>query len=412
MNFIANLKNHPDWVAAENVCQVLVSNGYKAYLAGGVVRDAIMGRIPHDIDIATDAAPEVVEALFSNTVAIGKKFGIITVVEGKSTIEVARFRSDGNYRDGRHPESIQFASAKEDADRRDFTINGLFFDISENKIIDYVDGQKDIEQKIIRAIGKPELRFAEDHLRILRAIRFAAQLGFVIEKQTWLAIVASSQSLLKVSAERIYQEIEKLLLSKDPILGLKLLLESKIFEGLFCCPPCVISEHYLYQITKLFEKRVSSLEEAMFFMFFPLVNNRDFNLKTCLTTALKASNKVQKFVTDAFWYYQKRLEHFAAREGQFICLLSEPSFVVAMDAALKLGWLANSEQEKYLKFAAKYQKLLINGKLPQAWVSGVDLQHLFSGVELGNAIKKSYWLQLEGTVKSKEDLIAFWEKGG
>ncbi len=185
--------------------------GFFAYFAGGSVRDRLLGRKAKDYDIATAARPEQVETLFQKTVAVGKAFGVIVVIRDGIAIEVATFRSDGSYPDGRRPKSIEFCDAREDAIRRDFTINGMFYDPIEEKLFDYVGGKKDLEKRIIRAIGNPERRFAEDHLRMLRAVRFAYTLGFEIEPITYAAIRKHAPDLGKISAERIESEFSRIL---------------------------------------------------------------------------------------------------------------------------------------------------------------------------------------------------------
>jgi len=185
--------------------------GFTAFFAGGSVRDKLLGREAKDYDIATNARPEQIEALFPKTVAVGKAFGVIVVVEDNTETEVATFRADGGYQDGRRPDSIHFCGAEEDAKRRDFTVNGMFQDPIEDNVIDYVGGQADLEKKIIRAIGDPEKRFAEDHLRMLRAVRFAHTLGFEIEPATRAAIQKHASDLSKISAERIENEFSRTL---------------------------------------------------------------------------------------------------------------------------------------------------------------------------------------------------------
>ena len=185
--------------------------GFTAYFAGGSVRDKLLGREAKDYDIATNALPEQIEALFPKTFAVGKAFGVIVVVEDETETEVATFRADGGYQDGRRPDSVHFCGAEEDAKRRDFTVNGMFYDPIENKVIDYVGGQADLEKKIIRAIGDPEKRFAEDHLRMLRAVRFEHTLDFAIEPATRAAIQKHAPDLAKISAERIENEFSRTL---------------------------------------------------------------------------------------------------------------------------------------------------------------------------------------------------------
>ena len=195
---------------AKEIARRLNAAGFQAFWVGGCVRDFLLGREPQDFDIATDARPEQIEKLFKRTIAVGRKFGVMVVVEGKQQFQVATFRAEAVYQDGRRPEKVVFASAEADAQRRDFTVNGLFFDPLTEEIHDWVGGEKDLRAKIIRTIGAPEERFAEDHLRLLRAVRFAAQLGFGIEPETFAAIKSLAPKIKLISAERIRDELIKL----------------------------------------------------------------------------------------------------------------------------------------------------------------------------------------------------------
>src|SRR5688572_4647494 len=189
--------------------------GHVAYFAGGCVRDLLLGRQPKDYDVATDAPPARVRKLFANTQAVGAAFGVILVRDGRSTIEVATFRADGAYADGRHPMEVRFTTAEEDAARRDFTINGLFLDPldgdGDGRVLDFVGGRDDLDAGVIRAIGEPERRFEEDHLRLLRAVRFAARLGFGVESKTAAAIRLHAPQLKRISPERIADELRVML---------------------------------------------------------------------------------------------------------------------------------------------------------------------------------------------------------
>ncbi|MDH3346149.1 MAG: CCA tRNA nucleotidyltransferase, partial [Kiritimatiellaceae bacterium] len=199
------------YTTAFNILSKIREEGFIAYFAGGAVRDQILGRQPKDYDIATNALPDQIEALFPKTVAIGKAFGVIIVVQAGIETEVATFREDVGYQDGRRPESVLFCGAKEDAIRRDFTINGMFYDPIEDEIIDYVGGQEDLKNSLLRAIGDPTRRFAEDHLRMLRAVRFAHTLGFKIDPATREAILAQADDLANISIERIENEFSRIL---------------------------------------------------------------------------------------------------------------------------------------------------------------------------------------------------------
>lgn len=196
-------------VATEIVRRLQAAN-FRAFWVGGCVRDLLLGREPGDYDIATSALPDQIEKLFKRTVAVGRKFGVMLVVEGEHQSQVATFRAEADYRDGRHPETVSFGDARADALRRDFTINGLFYDPVAAKLHDWVGGEADLKRGIIRTIGVAEERFAEDHLRLLRAVRFAAQLGFGIEPQTFAALKANAAKIKTISAERIRDELIKL----------------------------------------------------------------------------------------------------------------------------------------------------------------------------------------------------------
>ncbi|MFC1528488.1 CCA tRNA nucleotidyltransferase [Candidatus Latescibacterota bacterium] len=204
--------------------------GFNAILVGGVVRDIIMGIKPEDYDIATDASPSDVERLFDRVVPIGKQFGVsIIILDGKS-YEVARFRMDGIYEDGRRPSWIEPSTMKEDVKRRDFTINALMYDPFDDRVIDYVGGREDIRDRIIRTVGNPDQRFSEDLLRMLRGVRFAAQFDFTIERNTLDALRRHAPEILSVSSERIGEELMKMFTCDTPNRALTLLDETGLLD--------------------------------------------------------------------------------------------------------------------------------------------------------------------------------------
>ena len=190
----------------------------------------LLGREPGDYDIVTAALPEQVERIFKRTVAVGRKFGVMVVVEGARQFQVATFRAEGDYQDGRHPEQVAFGDAMADARRRDFTVNGLFYDPVRKELHDWVGGQADLRARIIRTIGAPAERFAEDHLRLLRAVRLAAQLDFGLEAGTLAALKANAGKITTISAERVREELVKLFRPPHASRGLDLLRESGLLE--------------------------------------------------------------------------------------------------------------------------------------------------------------------------------------
>ncbi len=215
---------------AREIAAQLRKAGHIAHFAGGCVRDMIRGLTPKDYDIATDARPEAVQKLFPRTYAVGAHFGVVVVVEGEMNFEVATFRSDDAYIDGRRPVSVHFSSPEEDAKRRDFTINGMFFDPEKNEVIDFVGGRADLEAKLVRAIGDPAQRFAEDRLRMLRAVRFGTVLDYKIDNQTWDALLADASSITQISAERIRDELVRIFLSPNRVRGWDLLDQSGLMR--------------------------------------------------------------------------------------------------------------------------------------------------------------------------------------
>ena len=218
--------------AALEVLTALRDAGHEAYFAGGSVRDDVMGRTPKDFDVTTSATPPEVMELFERCVAVGAQFGVIVVLNAGHEVEVATFRTESGYADGRRPDQVTWASAREDVLRRDFTINGLLGDplatSPEARVIDHVGGLSDLEAGLVRAIGEPTQRFAEDQLRLLRAIRFAARLEFRIEEDTWFAIRALADTIANVSAERTRDELERMLTEGGALRAWRLLKESDL----------------------------------------------------------------------------------------------------------------------------------------------------------------------------------------
>ncbi|HXX14448.1 MAG TPA: CCA tRNA nucleotidyltransferase [Candidatus Eremiobacteraceae bacterium] len=216
---------------ANAICETLQSHGHQAYLVGGCVRDLLLDRDPTDYDVATDASPDRVLELFPDTVSVGAQFGVVLVKDSSAKVEVATFRKDIGYSDGRHPDRVVYTtSPEEDVRRRDFTINGLLLRHNTDEVLDFVGGQSDLRAEVIRAIGDPERRFAEDKLRMLRAVRFAARFGYAIEPKTFAAIHRHAPEIHFVSAERIREELSKLLSEGAARSGFELLDKTRLLQ--------------------------------------------------------------------------------------------------------------------------------------------------------------------------------------
>ncbi len=229
-----------NFAGALEIVKTLTQKGYQAFFVGGCVRDAVLGRRSEEIDIATSATPQQVQQAFTKTVAVGESFGVMLVIKGGMKFEVATFRRESRYGDGRHPECVDYTkSPEEDVRRRDFTINGMLYDPISKELYDYVEGLRDIEQGLVRTIGDPGKRFGEDRLRMMRAVRFASCLGFELDGKALVAIRDAASSISVVSGERIREELVKILTRRNSGDGLRLLSS------------CGLLEHFLPEVQRM-----------------------------------------------------------------------------------------------------------------------------------------------------------------
>jgi tRNA nucleotidyltransferase/poly(A) polymerase len=406
-------KSKPLYDRAVQIVNKLRSAGYQAYFAGGSVRDQIRGVPPTDYDIATSAKPEDVLSLFPQAIPVGVAFGVVLIPVGrlfpggeKTHIEIATFRSDGVYRDGRHPESVIFSNEKEDALRRDFTINGMFFDPSEKRIIDYVGGREDLKAGLIRTIGDPELRFKEDYLRIIRAVRFAAQFSFRIEPGTYAVIQKMADSVRGVSQERIRDELEKILTGANPAGGLILLEESGILKIIL--PEIILGEGAarFSPILKCFGFMIRpSFELAMSTLLYQI---EDSAVVHGICSRLKLSNaqtdRIISIVRD-FPLFQGILKMGEAELKRFLRVDYLKELLELYHAAK----LAFGESLTGWEFCVqKLETFRPEDLFPPALLSGDDLIKM--GYSPGPLFKKILYdlegLQLEGKIKTVEEAKA------
>jgi tRNA nucleotidyltransferase/poly(A) polymerase len=386
------LKAHPDWFAVEKIYHHLEAHGYKAFLAGGCVRDALLGRQAHDLDIVTDASPDWVERLFPHTVSVGKAFGIMRVIIEKADIEVATFRADGVYVDGRHPESVQFSSPQEDAQRRDFTINALFFDLQTEQVLDFVKGEDDLLRGLIRAVGEPEKRFEEDHLRILRAARFVSQLGFSLESKTLQAMKLMAHKVQRVSGERIRDELVKLLKGTCVQQGLMVMEETGILRELF--PFRLRNNKWsgsmgatdAWQLLALFFREASEgeLDEGL--------------------QSLRLSTQESKAIERSWLIWNEAVSILTRGEGSIMRSFESQGVVWALKALL---WEGHEAKDKIKKLLDIWD--LLGGKLPSPLLTGHDLKSKLTGSEIGRCLNLAHELQIEGRIKNREDVLKWLE---
>jgi len=440
--------------AALNVVKTLQQKGFIALFAGGCVRDELLGREPKDYDVATDAHPEEVESLFPKTIPIGKAFGVIAVVNGKEMVEVATFREEVGTLDGRHPETIMFGTVKEDALRRDFTINGMFYDPAKNQLHDYVHGRRDLEKRLITAIGNPEARFEEDHLRMMRALRFAHNLDFAIAPETEAAIKKMAPLIKKISMERIEQELTAILTgSPKPGDALKHLYETGLLD--FILPeilPMVgqeqppqfhpegdVFEHtclMLNQMNKKQTKEVAYLPREIAYTVLlhdvgkpPTASfgkgtdgeerirfdghaHVGAEMAEEILVRLKFPNVEKKSIVAAIRGHMRFMDVQNMRVSKLRKLIGAETFDLEMELH-RLDCLSSHRMLDNYDFVRCYQEEMENEPiLPDPWINGRDLiaLNIKEGKLFGKILKEAYDAQIEERFSSREQILNWVKK--
>jgi len=359
------------------------------------VRDMLLGRAASDYDVATDAQPKDVIKLFRRTLKVGAKFGVVIVLFEGQQVEVATFRTETGYADGRHPTKVKFASAAEDASRRDFTINGMFFDPVKEKIIDYVGGRGDLKKKIIRTIGKPQERFGEDYLRMLRAVRFSTQLGFKIELKTWSAIRKNARKIKKISGERIAIEIEGTLVNPNRSAGASMLIESRLAEAIF---PGFKGKQAKSAVTVLSQLR-KRIDFALALAGFFAGCETEFALKKCQVLKLSRSrNKHIKFLLSN----RGKLLDEQMSLARLKLISSEPYFRDLYELQRVIQKAEGAAATPLIKLRKRIKALGDVELRPKPLLNGHDLIRLGAvpGPGLGQLAEEMYIAQLEAKLQT------------
>jgi poly(A) polymerase len=382
--------------AAIQIVKSLRQAGYQALLAGGCVRDMLLKRRPSDYDVAADAKPEDVMKLFKRTLKVGAKFGVIVVLIDDIQVEVATFRTESDYEDGRHPAKVQFSTPKEDAARRDFTINAMFYDPIEKKVIDYFEGQEDLKKKIIRTVGKPAERFSEDYLRMLRAVRFSAQLDFAIDEKTKAAICDGAKNITKISGERIAAELEGILISPNRAKGIQLLMESGLAGFIFHECSCSGPAFTIRLLSQL--PRQIDFPLGLAALFTGLETN--IAMEKC--ELLKLSNNQNKHIEFLLDHRGTLLKDLSLSELKL--LLGGPYFedlFALQKAILKAAGQSTGPLNKLRKRTKQLKGVELR---PKPLLDGHDLISLGAvpGPALGQLTKELYIAQLEGKLQNAE----------
>jgi len=420
---------------ATEVVRRLRGAGNQAFLAGGCVRDMLLGREPADYDVATSADPEDVARLFERTVAVGEAFGVVRVRLDDQAFDVATFRVEGPYSDGRRPDTVRFASAREDVLRRDFTVNGLLYDPLEDQVLDWVGGQEDLEAGLIRAVGDPAERFQEDRLRLLRAVRLATQLGFRLERVTRRALKRLAPQVTGVSGERIREELKRLLLARRRKSGLRLLdavgllavllpevaATKGVLQGESMHPEGDVFEHSLLAVAKLRRPRwplvlavlLHDVGKPVTLARRPHITFYEHErageaLARDVCGRFKMSRRERETVA---WLVRQHLRLRDApkmRRGRLRQLLSHP-LVNDLVELFRADVLASTRDLSAYEFVRQAQKELGGGAtLPAPLVTGTELLALGlpEGPLIGELLRRVREEQLEGTLTSKGEALA------
>ncbi len=440
MQFVASEMRN----AALFVVRLLQKQGFQAVFAGGCVRDELLGVVPKDYDVATDATPDQLLTLFPRAHTVGAHFGVVLVQVERHPVEIATFRADGAYVDGRKPETVSFVSIEEDARRRDFTVNGLFYDPVGETLFDYVGGRRDLEARTLRAIGKAEERFAEDHLRLLRAVRFAVALNFDLEAETWRAVCEHAQSIKRISPERIRDELDRIWIHPNRLRGFDLLVDSGLMRAVLPeildlqgCeqPPQWHPEGDVFVHTRLMLELLpddASLPLVLAVLFHDIAKPATYSydeenerirfnghdqlgaqMAEKILRRLCYSNEVIEIVAEAVAHHMMFKDVQAMRVAKLKRFMARPAFhdeleLHRVDCASSHGMLDNHRflLEKEEEFAKE-------PLIPEPLVNGHDLMALgwSPGPDLGRLLRAIQNRQLEGVLRTKDEALEWVEEG-
>lgn len=431
--------------AALYIVEQLNRSGFEAYFVGGCVRDALLGKLAKDIDIVTNALPDDIENIFEKTIPVGKQFGVIIVQVGTISIEVATFRREADYRDGRHPGIIEFSDMRADASRRDFTINALYYDPHQRLLIDFFEGAEDLAQGQLRTIGKAQERFEEDYLRMLRAVRFAARLSMTVSSEIVEACSCLATRITSVSGERIFSELSSILTGPNPELGFNMLNDWGLLPHILpeiCAlkgceqPPQYHPEgdvwnHTMLALSKMKEPHLIlawsvllhdvgkpatfSLSETGVPRFY----NHAYRGAEIAKTILQRLKTSREFAEHVCLLIKHHMDFFNVPQmklSTFRRFVNLPNFELMLELT-RLDSLASvGDDSLYRQCIERWQKIREEqlDQLPTALINGNDLIEIGfkPGKELGQILKKAYDFQLEKGISDKDRVIEFVKKLG
>jgi len=422
--------------AADNIIRSLQEQRYTAYRVGGAVRDRLLGLLPDEVDVATDATPKKIQALFPNSYAVGESFGVIVVhTPEQIDVEVATFREEREYADGRHPEHVRFSTPEKDAQRRDFTINAFFYDPVQSQVLDYVEGKKDLDRGIIRAIGNPAARFREDHLRMLRAVRFAAMLKFRLDRQTAEACRKNAEALSDISAERVFAELTRMLNADTAAVAFCLLRrlgmlrqwlpEVEEMAGV-PQPPAFHPEGDVWQHTLLMLGKMRSpsaelgwsvllhdvgkprtLEYAPDRIRFPKHAEKSAEIAGAVLRRLRASNKMIQTVRECVRNHMQFLDVPKMKISTLRRLMGRSTFFMELELHRLDCEASHGKLDTYRFLLEKRAEFDKEPVLPEPLIRGNDILALGlkPGPLVGELLRQAREWQLAGTVQTKEEAL-------
>ncbi|MBD3330958.1 HDIG domain-containing protein [Candidatus Peregrinibacteria bacterium] len=434
------------------IIEILKGAGHEAYWAGGCVRDMLYGIEPQDFDIVTSARPEEIEDLLEHTIPIGKKFGVILAIQNKHAFEIATFRSDSGYSDGRRPDAVEFTNAEQDALRRDFTINALFYDPLEDKILDFVGGQKDMQESLLRFIGKPEERIEEDNLRLLRAVRFKNNFDLQYHPDTYQAVKKYAAYVKNVSQERIRDELNKMIMGNNPEQAFEELFEMDLLEQIIpeMCKlkglaqpkqyhnETDVWDHSLRSLKSLTQEEVDPnplretppdlalkwatlLHDIAKFETFTVKNDRitypshaekGADMASAILKRLAFPKSIIRKVDWLIRHHMMLMPLFDMPDGRRRHWFLQPHFedLLELYRADAMG-IVPLDLSAYEKLKQMYRHEIAKLKLmPDQLISGNEVMKILKikpGKEVGRIIKEIREKQLEGKLKTKKDAISY-----
>lgn len=424
---------------ALQIVQTLREKGHEAYFVGGCVRDLLLKKSPKDFDVATSAVPDEIVKLFPKTVPVGAQFGVIIVILEGQQFEVATFRADKGYKDGRRPTGVRFTDAKEDALRRDFTVNGLFYDPVGRKVLDWVGGEKDLKKKVIRAIGNPRKRFEEDKLRIMRAARFASVLGFKIEPKTFAAAKKLAPKIKVVSQERVRDELVKMFTGPDPARALHLLDKLGLLKEVLPevekmkgvqQPRAYHPEGDVFKHTALLLKQLKNPTEVLAFGCLlhdvgkpPTFRRSDrirFNghdvvgarMTQGILERLRFSNDVKEKVVACVEGHMRFKDVTKMRESTLKKFMQRPTFETELEQH-RIDCLASHGDISNWHFLKKKLRQFSKQDIrPEPLLSGKDILEMGfkEGPVIGKILRAVEEAQLENVLKTREDALEWVQK--